>query len=224
MERIPEELYESLAATLDNYPPSKTALEQHLPAIRNIILRMLQSLKKKQAQLRETTASSIPLPSPRRTSGGSNSSTGTMSSSVSSPISPSHHITTPTRSSSSNRSSSSPRNNKTGSSDLDMTDVNTQNALAELKQQENLTRRSSIRRSIISTSRSTVASTPSPLQIGTTDNNSHNTTSSNNSPITPPRRHPTLIRNSKRESSPQQQRLHEITTLEEKEKEIQKGK
>ena len=222
MERIPEELYESLAATLDNYPPSKTALEQHLPTIRNIILRMLQSLKKKQAQLRETTASSIPLPSPRRTSGGSNSSATTMSSSISSPISPSHHITAATSNSSSNRSTLSSRNNKTGSSDLDMTDINTQNALAELKQEENLARRLSIRRSIKPTSSSTGTATPSStLQVDTTNNN-HNTTSNNNSPITPPRRHPTLIRNSKRESSPQQQRLHEITTAEEEE--IQKGK
>ncbi|KAG2223745.1 hypothetical protein INT45_003469 [Circinella minor] len=222
VEHIPEELYESLAATLDNYPPSKTALEQHLPAIRNIILRMLQSLKKKQAQLRETTSSSIPLLSPRRTSAGSNNSTGTMSSSVSSPISSSPRITTATSNSSSNRSSSSSRNNKTGSSDLDMTDINTQNALAELKQEENLARRSSIRRSIIPTSSSTATKIPSStLQVDTT-NNDHNTTSNNDSPITPPRRHPTLIRNSKRELSPQQQRLHEVTTSE-KEKEINKG-
>ncbi|KAI7847223.1 actin interacting protein 3-domain-containing protein [Circinella umbellata] len=223
VEHIPEELYESLAATLDNYPPSKTALEQHLPAIRNIILRMLQSLKKKQAQLREITSSSTPLLSPRRTSAGSNSSTGTMSSSVSSPISSSHHITAATSNSSSNRSTLSSRNNKTGSSDLDMTDINTQNALAELKQEENLARRSSIRRSIKPTSSSTGTATPSStLQVDTTNNN-HNTTSNNNSPITPPRRHPTLVRNSKRGLSPQQQQLREVTTSEEKEKEINKG-
>ncbi|KAI9495782.1 hypothetical protein BDB00DRAFT_811696 [Zychaea mexicana] len=89
------------------------------------------------------------------------------------------------------------------SSDLDMTDVNTQNALDALKQQDNLARRSSVRRA----------------------NTLH---SDGNSPVTPPRRHPTLIRRNNDGVpppppivSPQQRLCHSATTsnaVEEKEK------
>ncbi|KAI9253919.1 actin interacting protein 3-domain-containing protein [Phascolomyces articulosus] len=227
VEHIPEELYECLITMLDNYAPSKPALEQHLPSIRDIILYMLQSLKKKQAQLREssssTTTTDISLSSPRRISGGSQSSgNSTMSSSISSPLHASYNMATidSNRSSSTTTISSSSRNYKTGSSDLDMTDVNTQNALAELKQQENLARRSSIRRSMIA------PSTLSTLQMNTTHIPDISDGDNTYSPVTPPRRHPTLIRNSKRVSQQQptsSTTLHETRAIKEEGQETKKN-
>ncbi len=86
MLHLPDDLYACLKETLSKEPCSIT-LEQHLPSIRDTILKLLQGLKKKQVLLREklhdTTSntshllfraqqqqlsplniSSIPLPSP----------------------------------------------------------------------------------------------------------------------------------------------------------------
>lgn len=144
MLHLPDNLFACLRDTLSKEPSSAT-LEQHLPAIRDTILNLLQGLKKKQAQLRERLESSnsklfsrayqqeqctlrgtsMPLPSP-------SSSTEPLArvqphSVPQSPISPS--TTT-----------------FTVNEEIDINDPSTKNALDALTLQENLARRSSVRR------------------------------------------------------------------------------
>jgi hypothetical protein len=52
MVHLPDDLYSSLKATLSKEPSSAT-LEDHLPVIRDTILKLLHGLKRKQSELRE---------------------------------------------------------------------------------------------------------------------------------------------------------------------------
>jgi hypothetical protein len=145
MLRLPDNLFACLRDTLSKEPSSAT-LEQHLPAIRDTILNLLQGLKKKQAQLREQfepanskllsrahqqqlyplRTTPMPLPSP-------SSSTEPLQrvqrhSIPQSPLSPSSTIAS------------------NASEEIDINDPSTKIALDALTLQENLARRSSVRR------------------------------------------------------------------------------
>ncbi|KAG0171364.1 Bud site selection protein 6 [Apophysomyces sp. BC1034] len=189
--RIPEDLHACLRVVLVQ-EPSTLVLEQHLPSIRDIILKLLQALKRKQARLRDRAEMDFLPRSPDRLSSSS------MGSSISN-SSQSRHLSTqslrtakrhtgrqenpmlsrslstiprsdaplPTPTSSSDNApprrhgslsslrSSSPTpptppyphpTTSMTSGDFDMNDPKTVDALSALRKQENLARRSSVRR------------------------------------------------------------------------------
>ncbi|KAF7729519.1 Bud site selection protein 6 [Apophysomyces ossiformis] len=196
--RIPEDLHACLRVLLVQ-EPSTWVLEQHISSIRDVILRLLQALKRKQARLRDRAEFDLTPRSPDRLSsssmgshGSSSSSTNqsrhmstpslrtakrhttrqenrTLSRSLSAVPGSDAPLPTPTNSSdiapprrhgslSSLRSSSpapatapypqatSSTTNATNNSDFDMNDPKTVDALSALRKQENLSRRSSVRR------------------------------------------------------------------------------
>ncbi|KAI8582076.1 hypothetical protein K450DRAFT_206561 [Umbelopsis ramanniana AG] len=192
---VPDDLRHCLIIALDE-EPSTTALEHHLPTIRDVIIRLLQGLKRKQAQFRDRSEA-YPSTSQRSSRLVNNSSRNSTRSSQPPPRSserpdmnrktsseqPYGNITprssidsrsmSPTNSSRSD--SPSPSSSTSGdrlsrrqasfiqpspstsqgrsslpqreySGDFDMNDPKTADALAALKKQENLARRSSVRR------------------------------------------------------------------------------
>jgi hypothetical protein len=141
MIHLPDKLFACLRDTLSKEASSAT-LEQHLPAIRDIILTLLQGLKKKQAQLRERfepanskllsrahqqqlsplQTAPIPLPSP--------------SSSTEPLIKAQQRHSIP----------QSPVSPSTANEEIDINDPSAKDALDALTLQGNLARRSSIRK------------------------------------------------------------------------------
>ncbi|KAG2180329.1 hypothetical protein INT44_003331 [Umbelopsis vinacea] len=193
---VPDDLRHCLIIALDE-KPSTTALEHHLPTIRDVIIRLLQGLKRKQAQFRDrsesdpsasqrssrlmnnsrnSTRSSQPPPRSserpdmnRKTSSEQPYGTITPRSSIDSrSMSPTNsnrsESPSPSSSTSGDRLSrrqasfiqplpstsqgrgSLPVPQREYSGDFDLNDPNTADALAALKKQENLARRSSVRR------------------------------------------------------------------------------
>lgn len=151
---LPDDLYECLKITLSKEASSAT-LEQHLPAIRDTIIRLLQGLKKKQSLLRERYE-----PSNSTAPTFSNTSSKLLSR-AGSQLSPLHTTSTPSSTmmplpspSSSTEPSriqqrqSLPRSpvSPVAREEFDMNDPKTKDALNALTRQENLARRSSVRR------------------------------------------------------------------------------
>ncbi|CAO3618538.1 unnamed protein product [Mucor fragilis] len=150
MLHLPDDLYECLKTTLSK-EASSTTLEKHLPAIRDTIIKLLQGLKRKQFLLRERYEPS-------------NSTTPTSSSKLLSraaaQLSPLHTTTPsltmiplPSPSSSTEplrvqQRQSLPRSPISPSvrEEFDMNDPRTQDAVNALTRQEDLARRSSVRR------------------------------------------------------------------------------
>lgn len=193
---VPDDLRHCLIIALDE-EPSTTALEHHLPTIRDVIIRLLQGLKRKQAQFRDRSESDQANGSQRSSKlGGNRNSTrssqppprsserpetfrktsselgqtprSSMDVRVMSPTNSSRSESpSPSSSTSGDRlsrrqasfiqqrppSPSTARPPGSGnvlsreySGDFDMNDPKTADALAALKRQENLARRSSVRR------------------------------------------------------------------------------
>ncbi|KAI9023076.1 actin interacting protein 3-domain-containing protein [Phycomyces nitens] len=126
---VPGQLLDCLREALGQPP---TALDTHLPAIRDIILQLLKGLKRKQACLRDRSGTEAIMPrSPDRQTRA--------------PLSPQPSVRplpTPTNSSE-QKTSTSNNNNSPNNNGEDRWD-----ALVALKQQSNLARRSSVRRSV----------------------------------------------------------------------------
>ena len=195
---VPDDLRHCLIIALDE-EPSTTALEHHLPTIRDVIIRLLQGLKRKQAQFRDRSESDPSASASQRSSRLINSSRNSTRSSQPPPrsserpdmnrktsseqpygtITPRSSIDSRSMSptNSSRSESPSPSSSTSGdrlsrrqasfiqpspstsqgrgslpvpqreySGDFDMNDPKTADALAALKKQENLARRSSVRR------------------------------------------------------------------------------
>ncbi|KAJ2959745.1 hypothetical protein NQZ79_g4836 [Umbelopsis isabellina] len=213
---VPDDLRHCLIIALDEQP-SSSALEHHLPTIRDVIIRLLQGLKRKQAQFRDRSESDSATVSQRASRSNSRNSArssqppprssdrpdtvrkssndqiyGASSprGSDSRPLSPhSNRSDSPTPSTSTSgdrlirqqsghlqRSSSPtpPRSfnplpvpQKEYSGDFDMNDPKTADALAALNKQENLARRSSVRRaSALYRTTSTTSRSPGRLRYG----------------------------------------------------------
>lgn len=150
MLHLPDDLYECLKTTLSK-EASSTTLERHLPAIRDTIIKLLQGLKRKQSLLRERYEPS------NSTTPTSNSKLLSRAASQLSPL----HTTTPSLTMMPLPSPSSsteplrvqqrqslPRSPVSPSvrEEFDMNDPKTQDAVNALTRQENLARRSSVRR------------------------------------------------------------------------------
>ncbi|GAN07506.1 conserved hypothetical protein [Mucor ambiguus] len=150
MLHLPDDLYGCLKTTLSK-EASSTTLEKHLPAIRDTIIKLLQGLKRKQSLLRERfepSASTTPT---------SNSKLLSRAASQLSPLrTTTPSLTTmplPSPSSSTEplrvqQRQSLPRSPVSPSvrEEFDMNDPKTQDAMNALTRQENLARRSSVRR------------------------------------------------------------------------------
>ncbi|KAI8646847.1 actin interacting protein 3-domain-containing protein [Parasitella parasitica] len=152
---LPDDLYGCLKTTLSKEASSAT-LEQHLPAIRDTIIKLLGALKKKQSLLRERYDPSNST-TPTSTSTAANSK---LSSRAAPRLSPLHTtplssnlMPLPSPSSSTEplriqQRHSLPRSPISPSirEEFDMNDFKTQDAVNALTRQENLARRSSVRR------------------------------------------------------------------------------
>lgn len=215
---VPDDLRHCLIIALDEQP-SSSALEHHLPTIRDVIIRLLQGLKRKQAQFRDRSESDSATISNRASRSNSRNSArssqppprssdrpetvrkssndqvyGASSprGSDSRPLSPhSNRSESPTPSTStsgdrlirqqsghlqrpSSPSPTPPRSfntlpvpQKEYSGDFDMNDPKTADALAALTRQENLARRSSVRRaSALYRTTSTASRSPARSRYG----------------------------------------------------------
>ncbi|KAM3580293.1 Bud site selection protein 6 [Umbelopsis sp. WA50703] len=213
---VPDDLRHCLIIALDEQP-SSNALEHHLPTIRDVIIRLLQGLKRKQAQFRDrsegdsatlsqrssrsssrnSTRSSQPPPrssdrpeTVRKSSSDQIYGTSSPRASDSRPLSPHSNRSdspTPSTSTSGDRlvrqqsghlqrpsSPTPPRSfnplpvpQMEYSGDFDMNDPKTADALAALNKQENLARRSSVRRaSALYRTTSTASRSPGRLRYG----------------------------------------------------------
>ncbi|KAI8886345.1 AIP3-domain-containing protein [Backusella circina FSU 941] len=151
MIHLPDDLYSSLNATLSNEPSSAT-LEEHLPVIRDIILKLLHGLKQKQSVLRErlenTQNNQQKLQHQQHSKNLLPLHTHQLSTTSQSAVSP---LPTPTSSTepfnyNSNRSLLDQSVHPHDSEEFDINDPSTKDALDALNLQENLARRSSVRR------------------------------------------------------------------------------